>query len=203
MSSTNRSRAREAHVSDYYVTPQSTIREFLVAFNQDMPADLAAVFKNKSLRILDPCAGGDPLHGMAYPIGLTAHSGWLVEQLDTFDIRPDSLAAFKEDYLFSSPPHAGAYDLAITNPPFNIALDVIQKALRDVGRGGLVIMLLRLNFFGSQTRFGFWRDNMPLFSYVHSNRCKFTGTGNTDSIEYMHAVWQVGNPQRFTQLRII
>ena len=95
------------------------------------------------------------------------------------------------------------FDIAITNPPFNIAMEVIQKALKDVRAGGLVIMLLRLNFFGSRERQGFFQKNMPVLTYVHTKRPKFLNTGGTDSIEYMHCVWQVGNPCRETKLRII
>lgn len=55
---------------------------------------------------------------------------------------------------------------------------------------GFVIMLLRLNYFGSQKREEFWEDNMPAKCYVHRKRMSFTDEGGTDSIEYMHAVWQ-------------
>ena len=194
MSSTNRSKAREAHVSDYYVTPLATIREFLAAFAQDWPVQ-------GPLTILDPCAGGDKEHPMAYPNAILNYSGWEIATLTTIDCREDSLAQIHSDYLQEN--IGSRFDMAITNPPFNIAMDVIQKALKDVREGGLVIMLLRLNFFGSKERQGFFQKNMPVLTYVHTRRPKFLNTGGTDSIEYMHAVWQVGNPCRSTQLRII
>ena len=52
MSSTNRSNARDSHISDYYVTPQKAIREFLTEFCKDENVDLST----QEHFILDPCA---------------------------------------------------------------------------------------------------------------------------------------------------
>ena len=199
MSSTNRANAAARHVSDYYVTPQLSIREFLLAFNEDF---LRQIDIPDNLRILDPCAGGDTEHGMSYPEAITKYSGWTIEKIETIDVRPDSKAEIKEDFLFCSP-RIPKPNMAITNPPFNIALDVIQKCLREVHEGGWVIMLLRLNFFGSQERSQWFKGNMPWACYVHSKRLKFTNAGGTDSIEYMHCCWKVGEHPKFTKLRIL
>jgi len=43
---------------------------------------------------------------------------------------------------------------------------------------------------------------MPKYVFVHHRRISFTG-GTTDSIEYMHAVWQIGYKNEFTKLKII
>lgn len=200
MSSTNRSTSREKHVSDYYVTPQDTIADFLRAINADAPEYFGELL-TAPLAILDPCAGGDPAHKMAYPWGIERASGWNISELTTIDVREDSLAAIKQDYLGMT--DCPRYDIIITNPPFNIAMAVIEKSLRNVRTGGLVIMLLRLNYFGSKERQAFFQGNMPVLTYVHTKRPKFLNTSGTDSIEYMHAVWQAGNPQRWTKLRII
>jgi hypothetical protein len=63
-------------------------------------------------------------------------------------------------------------------------------------------MLLRLNYFGSSARFNFWKKFMPVRAYVHHKRLSFTG-GATDSIEYMHAVWKVGEYYEETLLKVI
>lgn len=206
MSSTNRANASERHVSDYYVTPQDTIKDFLAAFNADCDEHLDTLTgewmaRKRPMQILDPCAGGDSSHWMAYPRAIEHFSGWPISEITTADIRDDSLAAFKKDYMDFAPPVQP--DVIITNPPFNIAMRVIEKALRDVVPGGLVVMLLRLNFFGSKERQKFFQGNMPVLTYVHTKRPKFLNTGGTDSIEYMHAVWQSENPCKFTHLRII
>lgn len=64
-------------------------------------------------------------------------------------------------------------------------------------------MLLSLNFFGSNDRFKFFQRQMPIASYVHHRRFSFTNDNKTDSIEYMHAVWQKNNSPEFTMLKII
>lgn len=45
--------------------------------------------------VLDPCAGGDSKHKMAYPEALKSFS----KSIATIDIRNDSLAELQEDYL--------------------------------------------------------------------------------------------------------
>lgn len=80
---------------------------------------------------------------------------------------------------------------------------IIEKALEDVNDNGYVVMLLRLNFFGSNQRKPFWDKQLPVWAYVHHRRFSFTDDGKTDSIEYMHAVWQKGNCPSFTMLKVI
>lgn len=112
-------------------------------------------------------------------------------------------------------------NIIITNPPFAIATDIIEKALQDVDDDGYVIMLLRLNFFGSQSREWFFKKYMPEWAFVHHIRIGFTDKkdkdgytifdkggvpkrGSTDSIEYMHAVWHKSNLKpKYTKLVLI
>lgn len=208
MSSTNRSAAREKHISDFYITPLQTIRDFMSALTLDAPSELVdgfgvPVMTKRPLQILDPCAGGDERNVMAYPNALRNYSGWEINDITTIDVREDSKAEFKADYLNFDISGNAPFDMVITNPPFNIAMAVIEKSLRDVQDYGLVIMLLRLNFFGSKERQSFFQNNMPVLTYVHTKRPKFLNTGGTDSVEYMHSIWQKGNPCRFTKMRII
>ena len=193
ISSTNRSLARNSHVSDYYITPISSITEFLSSFNEKECIDWTGI------NILDPCAGGDANNGMSYPLALSEFCK--TKSIETIDIRNDSLANIKADYLDHNVQHKP--NLIITNPPFNIALDIIKKALDDVLDNGWVIMLLRLNFFGSKQRKAFWDKFMPRYAFVHHKRIGFTQNGSTDSIEYMHCCWQKGNYPNFCELKVI
>lgn len=197
MSSTNRGGIRE--VSDYYVTPIPVIQSFLLSMKEDIPELFSSP---EHITILDPCSGGEIVSYPIQPYPMALESfGFLLENITTLDIRNNSKADIKADYLNYNFDHK--FDLIITNPPFSIALDIIKKALFiDVAKDGYVIMLLRLNFFGSAKRFSFWNSHMPIRTYVHSNRISFTGKG-TDSIEYMHAVWKGGIYQRETLLRVI
>lgn len=210
MSSTKRGAIRK--FQDYYVTPQWAILDMLNALCADAGPELGFDITNAGLCILDPCAGGDSGHGMAYPDAIAKHGKLNVRLLTTIDVREDSLADINADYLQClTMPHS--YDMAITNPPFNLALSIIQKALTDVREGGLVVMLQRLNFFGSEERSTWMKSNMPALTYVHAKRIRFHDKGAVnpqtgkkltgDSIEYAHFVWQRGNHPRFSKTRII
>lgn len=192
MSSTNRGGQR--HISDYYVTPVSDIKNLLQFIQSNIPSIL-----DKDNYILDPCAGGDGYVDMSYPKALKEF-GILDDHITTVDWRDDSRAKIKQNYLLV--PFENKFDLTITNPPFDQAIQIIRKALSDTAIDGYVIMLLRLNFFGSASRFQFWKDNMPEYTVVHHSRISFTG-GTTDSIEYMHAIWKVGFHPEFTKLKIV
>lgn len=193
MSSINRSDARLKHIADYYVTPVNRIVDFLNEFNK-----CDDVFRNDVL-ILDPCAGGDDDNEMSYPVALKTLNPKL--NIDTCDIREDSRSKIKGDYLKLN--CKNKYDVIITNPPFNISLDIINKALSDVKEGGYVIMLLRLNYFGGKVRQGLFKKHMPKYCFVHSKRMSFTQNGKTDSIEYCHMVWKKGECPEFTLLKVL
>lgn len=137
---------------------------------------------------------------MSYPtalekIGIHRH------QIRTMDIREDSLAEVKADYINTELNYKPS--VIITNPPFLLAREIIEKALCDVEDGGFVIMLQRLNFFGGKKRRDLWDSHMPKYTFVHNRRISFTPDGKTDSIEYAHYVWQKGHYPEFTQLKVI
>lgn len=188
MSSTNRGYNR--HKSDYYITPIKEIKKFLSELTKNNPT----VFSGN---ILDCAAGGDDEHQMSYPIALKEYS----DNITTLDIREDSLATIKTDYLEWASDKE--YNTIITNPPFKLAEDIIKKALNDVSDGGHVIMLLRLNYFGTKKRNKWLLANMPNQCYIHSKRMSFTDDGGTDSIEYAHFVWAKGVNVDYTKTYLL
>lgn len=197
ISSTNRSNARDSHIADYYVTPPCEIINFLSKLDDELTLDLSS---NKNL-ILDPCSGGDKDHEQSYPLALKSYYGIDDSYIRTIDLRKDSLAQIKGDYLETAlnfKPY-----LIISNPPFNKAIQFIKKALNDVRDDGYVIMLLRLNFLGSISRKDFFDGYMPKYIYVHHKRMSFTDTNKTDSIEYCHMVWKKNDYPTFAKIRVI
>ena len=204
MSSTNRGYNR--HETDYYVTPKDAVKVFFANWLEDLMSEfhddtLCIGSRPDRARWLDPCAGGDEKHGMSYPDVIKKEFN--PEILETVDVREDSLAEIKVDYRLWEPNAQLPPQVIITNPPFYLAEEIINKALKDVAENGYVVMLLRLNFFGSNQRFPFWQKQLPIWAYVHHRRFSFTDNGKTDSIEYMHAVWQKDNSPSFTMLKVI
>ena len=202
MSSTNRSDARKNHIADYYVTPQKAISKFLEKFCEDEKITLNYDLWER-LTILDPCAWWDIKNDMSYPAVIFEF--WAdYNKIITNDIRQDSPAKYHFNFLetnidtFWEKP-----DIVITNPPFNIAQNIIEKSLEIVKEGGYVIMLLRLNYFGGKVRQNFWKKHLPIRAYVHNRRMSFTPDGATDSVEYMHCVWKKWENPKGTKLSLI
>jgi hypothetical protein len=204
MSSTNRTNAKERHASDYYVTPQQDIKLFFENWIKDECVndgdDFIDMCRNlQDVIWLDPCAGGDPNHEMSYPSVIENYLG--AQHIVTMDIREDSLADIKQDFLLLDSDEQ--YDIVITNPPFNQAQEIIVKAHEHTQENGFVIMLLRLNFLGSKQRKLFWEQYPPYRIYVHHKRMSFKDEGGTDSIEYAHFVWKKGAKPSEALLKII
>ncbi len=216
MSSTNRGAVRSPN--DFYATDPVEIRKFLCHWIET-DQEARAFWTGDGRSILDPAAGGltetvtieqkapkpplvFPPSAMPYPEAIWATFGHR-HTLTTIDIRENSRAATKHDFLKMT--HEPRFDMVITNPPFLLALPYIRASLATTTPGGYVVKLLRLNFFGSEDRNPFFLSgNMPQTAYVHSKRLGFTPDGKTDSIEYMHAIWQkTGQPCYETKLRVL
>jgi hypothetical protein len=91
------------------------------------------------------------------------------------------------------------FDVAIGNPPYRLAMEFIQVALR---RARYVAFLLRLGFLESKSRHDFMR-RCPPDVYVLPDRPSFSGKG-TDATAYAWMVWNVDDLERpFGKLRLL
>jgi hypothetical protein len=220
MSSTGRGANRARN--DYYRTDSAPVRTFLREWFRLEPKAIEAV---RNGWILDPCAGGNikpfrwdtgskgrlryvdmPVQGMTYPEVIRKHfadNGWGEPRIDTQDIREDSPAAFKGDFLTTNEFPSREYSLVITNPSFSLAFETVKRGLEVVAPGGYVVMLLRLNWLETAKRFKWLRGNSPERIFVHHARPSFRPDGRTDSTAYMHAVWRKGHHGFSGLLRVI
>lgn len=76
--------------------------------------------------------------------------------------------------------------IIITNPPFKLALEFLDKSLQEAK---VVIYLLRLNFLGSGGRFDFFTKYPPNHAVVLSDRPSFTPDGKTDNCDYAWLIY--------------
>lgn len=159
MSSTNRGRKRE--LQDLYETPVTAIDSLLSVMNMDQFA-----YSN----FLEPCKA----------------SGRIFDRVRTNGTKDFAELSLGVDYLTTE---FKDIDFIITNPPFSLALEFLQKSLKE---SLSVYYLLRLNFLGSQKRKLFWQTNRPSHVLVLSKRPSFTG-GETDSTEYAWFCWDTRN----------
>lgn len=115
------------------------------------------------------------------------------------------------------------YGWVVTNPPFNVAYDVLRQAWDHTSVG--VAMLLRLSFLepvggryedeGDEEPCFFWPDNgrgewlkanendLSHLIIFGSPRPSFTGNGRTDSTTVAWMVWQHGHRHRAIGSKII
>lgn len=217
MSSTNRGSARSD--MDYYVTPSSEVELFLREWTRqdeharslfELPElvvlDPCAGGNSEPIewvmREAQPEVGvkGEkghkkakpakvvnvPVTPMSYPTALARMYGDKFT-VDSMDIRENSFADYIGDFLTCRPPHPP--DIIMGNPPFFLSQDFIKRGLKLIPADGYVVMLLRLNYYGTKARKAFFESHMPKYTFVHHERMSFLPDGSTDSIEYAHFVW--------------
>ena len=118
------------------------------------------------------------------------HSGNIFNEIPL----PDDQKYFAEisegvDYLTTPFP---AMDLIITNPPFSLTTQFLNKSKSELADNGTLIYLQRLNFLGSRKRVPFWKNfTCPHKIITLVPRPRFV-YGRSDSNEYAWFVWDYG-----------
>ena len=128
--------------------------------------------------VLEPCAG---YGSIANILKLNGH-------VATNDIDPDMMCDTNSNFLTLD--LNDEYHTIISNPPFNMAEEIITKSIQDLRVGDEIIMLLKLDFLGTQKRHPFWKTHPAKHIYVLSHRPRFLRSG--DRCEYGWFVWVIG-----------
>lgn len=175
MSATNRGAIRNG--SDFYITPRKTISTFL------------DVFKLEGIEIFEPTAGNGAI---VQELWLRYHAFCNITANDIRDEQAALLEAgadrvFNLDFLKCNGINPKP-DVIITNPPFSIAQEIIEKCFEIAKPETEVIMLLRLAFLESKKRREFWKKHPLTQLYPLIERPSFTGRG-TDATAYGWFVW--------------
>jgi len=85
------------------------------------------------------------------------------------------------------------FDFVITNPPFSLAQEFVDRSLE---LADCVVMLLPLSFLASRKRREWWRGRRPTALHVLSRRPSFTGDNRTDAMDYGWFVWDKTGKQK-------
>ena len=174
MSSKGRLKAYTPPPSEFYSTPPSVLVKLREHIN--FPSDFT---------YLEPCAGSGAV-SRAIPgnwtlLELREEEKPTLEALGHEVICPQDFLTWDAE--------GREWDYIITNPPFSLAQEFIEKSLTLSPR---VIFLLRLSFLESQKRYDFWQKHNPSI-YVLSKRPSFVG-GATDSCAYAWFFFGSPNP---------
>ena len=156
----SKNRGSEPQANDFYPTPEEA---FMPMLNR--------IDFSKITTFIEPCAGDFRIFNK---IPDYIKKDWCEIMLEK-----DYL-----DYKFKD------VDLIVTNPPFSIAMEFLEKSLKEAK---VVCYLQRLNWLGSKTRKDFWNRNTPDKIFVLSKRPQFKrelGLGSgSDSTEYAWFIW--------------
>lgn len=184
MSSTNRGAVRNE--ADFYATPEWCVDAILPLLALGGP-------------ILEPAVGEGVIVRRLLAHDMMAS----VTMVDIEDrlagVPPDRFHLY--DFLAWSKMNPGRFGTVITNPPYSLAMEFVQAALDVTEPGGEVVMLLRLNFLGSQKRATWLRENPPDV-YVLPKRPSFTN-GGTDSCEYAWFRWVKASRAEFGRVCVL
>jgi hypothetical protein len=149
-------RGAERKANDLYETPDYTIKSLFNAL------DLSKVHS-----FLEPCRASGRISDM---IPNRVFKNW---------------AEISEGVDYLTEEYDEYFDLIVTNPPFSLAKEFIEKSLRE---GRSVWYLLRINFLESKDRAEWWQGKEPTHLLTLSARPSFTGKG-TDATAYAWFGW--------------
>lgn len=132
-------------------------------------------------RVLDPSAGK----------GVFLNACRCVENVSTVSIdddasvNPDILGDFRTVALDQQNP----FNLIVTNPPFTLAQEFVERAHQLIDPRGTIAFLLLLQFLGSKGRKGFFETYPPSTIDILRPRPSFAENGQTDMREYALFRW--------------
>lgn len=137
----------------------------------------------------------EPATGMNHITDILEKAGYNVKRSDIEKMVDDNkieiIDFLNSDIIFDG-------DI-ITNPPFSLASQFVEKALASVKEGAKVAMFLKIQFLEGSKRYWLFKENPPKRVYVSVNRlgCTkdgiFNESGNAPSgICYCWYIWEKG-----------
>ena len=149
--------------NDFYATNPKAVTMLMDAYG-----------KFENFDILEPCVG----QGHIAEVIKQLHKN---NRIDCIDIvnrgYPDTITS---DFLTTQIDKK--YDCVITNPPFSLAQEFIEKSFTVLKRNGIICMFLKIQFLEGVKRKEFFEKYPPKYIYVFRQRMATWNNGNaTDS----------------------
>lgn len=135
--------------------------------------------------IFECCAGqGD----MAKVIALARVGEVFCNDIDPQTLWPDHWdATDPKAWKVNEDPDDPDWDWVVTNPPFNVAPEIVPLAFSHARLG--IAMLLRISYLEPVENRGAWLNQHPPTSLIVLPRISFTGDGKTDNVTCAWFVW--------------
>lgn len=162
----------ERQVNDLYCTPPKALEKLLENEQFD--------------NIIWECADG-----LGHISSILKERGYLVKRSDIVQYLGDTELI---DFLQYS--DKWEHDI-ITNPPYKLATEFINKGLEIIEDGHKIAMYLKINFLASNKRKDLFNNNPPKVIYVICKRLSCAKNGdfiqyNNGSVDYCWIVWEKG-----------
>lgn len=175
--------------ADFYETPDWCVHALL------SQPEIREFFLRPGLDLCEPCAGSGAIVEAFDDHFATTPSTWTMVELRKSElISLKAISPYASHYSIVCPQDiltwnpGKAFDACLTNPPFTIWEEVLEKTLE---LSPVSIMLLRQGVKGSEKRHDFWQRHRPM-ELTMSRRPSFTNDGKTDSSYYSWFCWGIG-----------
>jgi hypothetical protein len=132
-------------------------------------------------RVLDPCVG---LGAFANAVRALP----MATVVRTIDNDPSVEADIHNDFLMV-PVRGDLFDLILSNPPFSIGREFVERSIGWCAPTGTVAFLLLLQFLGSNSRADLFAKYPPSTIDIMRPRPSFAEDGSTDMREYALFRW--------------
>ena len=207
---------KKLNPTDFYETPiPLAVRGIEIANRYWHQSDWARDPVGEPNRVLDPSMGTGP-YGVAGKIVLPNATVYGLDiqyrdQIDPAVYRRIRRLSFLDMPVPKDEKTRWKYwpqrfDLIVTNPPFSLAEEFINKGLELLVSGGVLCLLLKAEFYcgmGRNERL-FNAGKHPHYIVVpYRTRVSFDGTGRSNTHDYVYYVWQNEPGGHFSDTEII
>ena len=171
--------------NDYYATNPEDVQIFLNKLSDDR------IRLNRSI--------WEPACGAGHISRVLEKNGFLVQSTDLIDRGYGD----KLNYL-TCPIKKWGGDI-ITNPPFKLSSEFIEKSISILNDKSKLLLLLPIRYLETKTRYYLFKRFMPKYIYVYSYRISIGKGGNfagDNAVAYCWLIWEKGY-QGDPQIRFI